>query len=180
MGRNLENISKQIEKEYGNYITLPIGIKNIDIYTIIQNILPEYHLYIFSKFCNKLNAEDYNMGLKYAYTKTKDINSKEAKIPVDQVLELFKEINKKLFMEEDYEDWCDLPEVITICDRLGGGKMYKTVVIEYSPKADDMAQKVEEKANEMLQDGYELVTMSITGTAKAILVFKKGLKKSFI
>ena len=45
--------------------------------------------------------------------------------------------------------------------------MYKTVVIEYSPKAD-------------LQDGYELVTMSITGTAKAILVFKKGLKKSFI
>ena len=50
---------------------------------------------------------------------------------------------------------------ITICDRLGGGKMYKTVVIEYSPKADDMAQKVE-------------------GTAKAILVFKKGLKKSFI
>ena len=37
--------------------------------------------------------------------------------------------------------------------------MYKAVVIEYSPKADDMAQKVE---------------------AKAILVFKKGLKKSFI
>ena len=57
--------------------------------------------------------------------------------------------------------------------------MYKTVVIEYSPKADDMAQKVEEKANEMLENGYELVTMSITGTAKAILVFKKGLKKSF-
>ena len=28
--------------------------------------------------------------------------------------------------------------------------MYKTVVIEYSPKADNMAQRVEEKANEML------------------------------
>jgi hypothetical protein len=56
--------------------------------------------------------------------------------------------------------------------RFGGVKMYKTVVIEYSPKADDMAQKVEEKSNEMLQDGYELITMSITGTAKAILVFK--------
>ena len=56
--------------------------------------------------------------------------------------------------------------------RFGGVKMYKTVVIEYSPKADDMAQKVEEKANEMLQDGYELITMSITGSAKAILVFK--------
>ena len=35
--------------------------------------------------------------------------------------------------------------------------MYKTVVIEYFPKADDMAQKVEKKANEMLQEGYELV-----------------------
>ena len=55
--------------------------------------------------------------------------------------------------------------------------MYKTVVIEYSPKADDMAQKVEEKANEMLENGYELVTMSITGTAKAILIFKKVNKK---
>ena len=51
--------------------------------------------------------------------------------------------------------------------------MYKTVVVEYSPKADDMAKKVEEKANEMQKNGYELITMSITGTAKAILVFKK-------
>jgi len=51
--------------------------------------------------------------------------------------------------------------------------VYKTIVVEYSPKADDMAQKVEEKANEMLQEGFELITMSITGTAKAILVFKK-------
>ncbi|MFQ8987598.1 MAG: hypothetical protein ACLR6T_02775 [Intestinibacter sp.] len=51
--------------------------------------------------------------------------------------------------------------------------MCKTIVVEYSPKADDMAQKVEEKANEMLQEGFELITMSITGTAKAILVFKK-------
>ena len=57
--------------------------------------------------------------------------------------------------------------------------MYKTVVIEYSPKTDNMAQKVEEKANEMLQEGYELITMSITGTAKAILVLgmSKTLKK---
>ncbi len=52
--------------------------------------------------------------------------------------------------------------------------MYKTVVIEYSPKTDNMAQKIEEKANEMLQEGYELITMSITGTAKSILVFKKN------
>ena len=35
--------------------------------------------------------------------------------------------------------------------------MYKTVVIEYSPKADNMAEKIEEKANEMLQNGYVLI-----------------------
>ena len=51
--------------------------------------------------------------------------------------------------------------------------MYKTEVIEYSPKADDMAKKIEEKANEMLEEGYLLITMSVTGTPKAILVFKK-------
>lgn len=51
--------------------------------------------------------------------------------------------------------------------------MYKTVVIDYSPKADDMAKKIEGAANEMLNEGYELVTLSITGSAKAIIVFKK-------
>lgn len=50
--------------------------------------------------------------------------------------------------------------------------MYKTIVIEYSPKTDEMALKVEEKANEMLQTGYRLITMSVTGSAKAILVFE--------
>ena len=50
--------------------------------------------------------------------------------------------------------------------------MYKTIVVEYSPKADDMAKKIEEKANEMLKDGFELVTFSVTTTAKAILVIK--------
>lgn len=51
--------------------------------------------------------------------------------------------------------------------------MYKTVVMEYSPKADNMARKVEEKANEMLEKGYEFISMSVTTTAKAILVFKE-------
>ena len=55
--------------------------------------------------------------------------------------------------------------------------MYKTVVIEYSPKAEEMAKKVEEKTNDMAKEGYFLVTMSITGSAKAILVFKEGEKE---
>lgn len=50
--------------------------------------------------------------------------------------------------------------------------MYKTVVIEYFPKADTMAKKVKKISNEMLEDEYELVTMSITNYAKAILIFK--------
>ena len=40
-----------------------------------------------------------------------------------------------------------------------------------------MAKKVEKIFNEMLEDGYELVTMSITNSTKATLVFKKILKK---
>ena len=51
--------------------------------------------------------------------------------------------------------------------------MYKAVVVEYSPKADNMAEKIEQTANEMLQKGYELVTFSVTTTAKAIVVFRK-------
>lgn len=52
--------------------------------------------------------------------------------------------------------------------------MYKTVVVEYSPRADAMAKKIEEKSNEMLENEYELVAMSITNSAKAILVFRKS------
>ena len=50
---------------------------------------------------------------------------------------------------------------------------YKTVVIDYAPKAKIMASEVEDKANEMAQDGWELVTFSITNSAKGILVFRK-------
>ena len=51
--------------------------------------------------------------------------------------------------------------------------MYQAVVIEYAPKAEEMAEKVEKKANEMLKEGYQLVCFSVTGAAKAILIFKK-------
>ena len=34
----------------------------------------------------------------------------------------------------------------------------KTAVIEYSPKAEKMAKKIEEKANEMEALGYEFIT----------------------
>ncbi len=48
----------------------------------------------------------------------------------------------------------------------------KTVVVDYEPKAQKMAQQIEDAANEMEQKGYEFLTFSITGSAKAILVFR--------
>ena len=48
---------------------------------------------------------------------------------------------------------------------------YKTIVIDYAPKAKKMAAAIEQTANEKAQDGWELVTFSVTNSAKAILVF---------
>lgn len=49
---------------------------------------------------------------------------------------------------------------------------YKTIVIEYAPKAKKMAAAIENTANEKAQEGWELVTFSVTNSAKAILVFR--------
>lgn len=49
---------------------------------------------------------------------------------------------------------------------------YKTIVIDYEPKAAKMAAAIEETANKYAQSGWELVTFSVTNTAKAILVFR--------
>ena len=56
--------------------------------------------------------------------------------------------------------------------------IYKTIVIDYAPKAKKMAAAVEEKANEMAQNGWELVTLSVTNSAKAMLVLcsQKGIQ----
>lgn len=52
--------------------------------------------------------------------------------------------------------------------------MYKTVVIKYSPEAKEMALRIEETANEMERDGFELVSCSVMPSAKGILVFRKA------
>lgn len=49
---------------------------------------------------------------------------------------------------------------------------YKTVVIDYAPKAKKMAAAIEDKANEMAREGWEPVTFSVTNSAKAILMFR--------
>lgn len=49
---------------------------------------------------------------------------------------------------------------------------YKTIVVDYAPKARKMAAAIEKAANECAQNGWELVTFSVTNSAKAILVFR--------
>ena len=56
---------------------------------------------------------------------------------------------------------------------MGDYMIYKTIVIDYAPKAEKMAAAIEEKSNEMVRQGFELVTFSVTNSCKAILVFRE-------
>ncbi|WP_346664260.1 hypothetical protein [uncultured Merdimonas sp.] len=51
--------------------------------------------------------------------------------------------------------------------------MYKTMVVKYSPKAKEMAVKIEDAANKMEQEGFELVSCSIMPSSRGILIFKR-------
>ena len=55
----------------------------------------------------------------------------------------------------------------------------KTVVISYQPKTKRMAQRIEETANEMEEQGYQFITCSVTPSARAILIFRQ-MRKCFI
>ena len=65
----------------------------------------------------------------------------------------------------------------TVLKESGVRTMYKTVVLSYKPIAEHMAEQIEKSANEMYEQGYELVTVSITNSAKAIVVYKKIAQK---
>ena len=49
---------------------------------------------------------------------------------------------------------------------------YKTVVIDYAPRANTMSDKIAETANDMARQGWELAAFSVTNSAKAILIFR--------
>ena len=51
--------------------------------------------------------------------------------------------------------------------------MYKTMVVKYSPKAKEMAARIEETANKMEQEGFALMSCSIMPSSKGILIFRK-------
>ena len=57
--------------------------------------------------------------------------------------------------------------------------MYRTILIE-GITTENVEQKINEKVTEMEKESYQIKTMSFLGTAKAVLVFKKGLKGSLL
>lgn len=44
--------------------------------------------------------------------------------------------------------------------------MYKSVVVDYASKTKKMALAIAEKANEKAEEGWELVTFSVTDSGK--------------
>lgn len=48
---------------------------------------------------------------------------------------------------------------------------YKTIVINYAPKVKEMAAQLKDSQERALM-GWELITFSVTNSAKAILVFR--------
>lgn len=61
---------------------------------------------------------------------------------------------------------------LQLCREKVDNKIYKPVVLDYSPKSANMAAAVEKAANEMLKKRYALVALTKTTTAKATFVFK--------
>ncbi|WP_368017953.1 hypothetical protein [Olsenella sp. AGMB03486] len=49
--------------------------------------------------------------------------------------------------------------------------MHKTFVIPCSPHADRMAEAIEQRANNLEQDGYDVVSFAVS--AKAIILARK-------
>ena len=45
---------------------------------------------------------------------------------------------------------------------------------------ENLIEKMNEKVQEMELDSYQIKTMSFWGTDKAVLIFKKGLKRSLL
>lgn len=114
MKNDLKQVIDLINNKYEDYLVRPINLPNADLYLVIQNINPKDRLYIFKAISSLLTEEDYCFALKTAYIKTEGLNTKDAKITIDGVVELFRKANLKELMQEDYETFRSLPEKLTI------------------------------------------------------------------
>ena len=50
---------------------------------------------------------------------------------------------------------------------------YRTVTIAYTPRSQELAEKIAQTANQMERQGYALLSFSVTPGARGILVFRK-------
>ena len=57
--------------------------------------------------------------------------------------------------------------------------MYRTELVE-GITVENVIEKINAKIEEMEKESYRLVTMSFWGTERAVLVFKKGSKRSLL
>lgn len=114
MKSDIMTIIDLIQTKYSENLILQINKKNADIYTIIQSIEPRYRLVVFKEISNFLNEYDYCKGLRYAYTKTDEINTINSKLTLEETLKLFQAANPKLIMEKDYRRFLKMPEEINI------------------------------------------------------------------
>lgn len=114
MSNRLQKIIDLIGTKYKEYLDRPINFPNADLYLIIQNINPTARLYIFKEICSLLTEEDYCFGLRTAYIKTSGLNNLDAKINLDEVLDLFRNANLKKLMDLDYDVYKNFPEVVKI------------------------------------------------------------------
>ena len=61
-----------------------------------------------------------------------------------------------------------------ICRAVSGQKhrMIRCIALPYTPSAEKTAQAIETYANQKEKEGWELITCSITPSARAILIFR--------
>ena len=115
MNYKYDSIVYLLKKKYSNYLGNTLALlESADLHTIIQVLLPEYRLYIFKQISQLLSPDDYCRGLKYAYTKTLGVNSKESKLSLEEILDLFKMADPKKIMGEDYRRFLKFPNEVTI------------------------------------------------------------------
>lgn len=122
MIKDFQKIMNTVNSKYSEYLTSPILDGDDDLFIIIQKVKPEYRLFIFKKISSLLSEKEYCYGLKIAYTKTEGLNTSSAKLSLDEVIDLFKNSNLKLLMEQDYDTFVNFPKEITVYRGTAKGK----------------------------------------------------------
>ncbi len=179
MENRLQKIIDLIDTKYSEHLDRPINFPNADLYLIIQNINPKSRLYIFKEISSLLTDEDYCFGLRTAYTKTSGLNNEDAKITLDEILDLFKNANLKVLMDLDYEVFNNLPEIVTIYRGTSQGNSKKAIswtidkdrAIWFYKKYDSKGTVLEAKVNK--KDIICYLDQNACGEKEAVVDFKK-------